>query len=210
MTEETKAEAAMSKMKELLDMNDLENIIQSNEQTFDLDEVTYRLKKPTYKQRQEAYKKRIEKYTEFLKDKSYLLEEDLKKLYLERGLDTDEILKMIKNKGDRRNSIMLQLGEAIAHNAPDNELETLKEEIKLLNDEIQQLSIKRTVLFDTSLEQQVMIHTISYLTYLITEKKEGENWVRAWNTYDEFENAPEKLINHTTYYVTLMSGTPDF
>jgi len=210
MTEENKEDNMMVQMKELLDMSELENLISSNEQIFDVDDVTYRVTKPTYKQRQESYKKKIEKYAEFLKDKSYMLQEDLKKIYLDRGLDTDEILKLIKGKSTRRDSLMVQLGESLAHNAPDTELESIRDEIKFLNEEIQQLSIKHTMLFEVSLEQQVMISTISYLTFLLLEKKDGENWVRAWDKYEDFENAKEKLINRSTYYVTLMSGNNEF
>ena len=206
---ENKQEDMTTKMKDLLNLTELESVLNSNEKEFEVDGVTYRVIRPTHKQRQEAYQKRITKYSELLKDKNYMLESDLKKLYDSRGIDTDEMLKTIKTKSDRRDKLMIQLGEALTTNASDTELNSFKDEISILNSEIQDISIKRTMLFEVSLEQQVLIHTISYLTFLIVEKKDGENWIKAWNTYEEFENCSDKLINRSTYYVTLIAGTQD-
>jgi len=194
------------KLTDLINLNEIEALIKSNEQIFDVQEVSYRIKKATSKQKQEAYVKRVEKFTELLKDKKYILENELKKIYLERGIDIDDMVKTIANLIVKRDRIMVQLGEMIKNGSPDNELETFKNEIIELNSIIQSVSIKKTSLLELSIEQQVMVYTLSHLTYLLVEKKDGENWVKCWNTLDEFEQASEELINRCTYYVTVMSG----
>ena len=204
--EQTKLDEIQKKVNDLINMSEIEALVKSNEQEFEIGGVQYRVKKANYKQKQEAYKKRLEKYMELLKDPNYMLENGLKKVYLDKGIDIDAIDTKISNKGKRRNDLMLQLGEALKNNSPDTDLQVFKDEIVTLNLDIQALSIQKTSYLEYSIEQQTMIYTISYLTFLILEKKDGDNWVRCWNTFDEFENASETILNKATYYVTLMSS----
>jgi hypothetical protein len=51
------------------------------------------------------------------------------------------------------------------------------------------------------------MYTYSYFTFLLSEKKEGENWVRVWNKFEDFEVGEDVLISKLTYYVTIMSNS---
>jgi hypothetical protein len=104
---------------------------------------------------------------------------------------------------------MIKLGELIKNKGNEIELNNFKNEIEILNSEIGLLSIRKTSFLEFSLENQVMIYTYSYLTYLLAEKKEGENFVRVWNTYADFENDKENLVNKFSYYVTVMTGVEE-
>jgi len=201
-----------------IQVNDIAEIVQSNEQILDIDGVEYRIKKANYKQKREAYQKRVEKFNELLRDMKFMLESDLKKVYLTRGIDINAMDVTLKNKSNRRDTLKFQLGELLTKMAPDSDLVPFTEELEVLESDIQNLSLHKTTLLEVSIEQQVMIYTLTYLTFLIVEKKipgkdlgEGnkdpDTWERAWKTWEDFEAEPnEKVINRCTYFVTLMSS----
>lgn len=210
LTEEQKKELEIKEVKdkitEILNLGEVEDLIKSNEKIFEENGIRYRVKKPNSKQKQEAYQKKIEKFIELLRNDKFTLEKDLKALYLKRGIDIDGITQKIRNIMISRDDLMFKLGEAIKEKAGIPDLETLKKEIQSLNEQIQDLSVEKTKLLEFSIEQQVMIYTYSYLTFLIGEKKEGEEWVRIWNTWEEFEDDKDKVANKISYFVTLMSS----
>jgi hypothetical protein len=207
---ELKIEEANKKLIEMLNLTDIEDLLKSNEKIFEYESETYRIKKPNFKQKQEAYTKRVEKFTELLRNDKYLLEEDLKTSYKKRGIDLDIITTEITNKSKRRDALMLQLGEGLKSGSPESDLLAYKKEIELINDELQTLSYKKTSLLEFSIESQVMIFTYSYLAFILAEKKVEETFVRLWNTWDDFQNSKEVLINKFTYYVTMMSSMQEF
>lgn len=209
MSDEIKTETIETKdivkeMNEMLGLSEVAELIESNEKVFEFNSVTYRIKKPTYKQRQEVYKKKIEKYTELLKDERYLLEKDLRELYKKRGVDIDKIDIELKNKMKKRDDLMIQLGGALKLGHSESELKILEAEIKVINFEIQEKSIERSGLLEISLEQQLLIFVYTYFVFVLAEKKEGDNFIKLWNTYDEYENADIELINKFSYYSTMM------
>lgn len=194
------------KATEALNLTEISDLIKSNEKVFEINGIIYRIKKPTYKQKQEVYKKRIEKFSELIKNDKYLLEKDLKTQYLKRGIDIDKINLDIRNKVTKRDDLMLKLGEEIKNSAADNVLELLKKEIKEYNTEIQEISLNKSSLLEYSIEQQMNIFVFSYFAYLLAEKKDGENWVRVWNSYEEYENGEQEIINSFSYYATMLVG----
>jgi hypothetical protein len=207
---ELKLEEVNKKLVELLNLSDIEDLLKSNEKIFEYEGITYRIKKPNFKQRQEAYTKRVEKFTELLRNEKYLLEEDLKTSYKKRGIDVDAITLELTNKSKRRDDLMLQLGEALKKMSPETDLQLYKKEIEFLNDEIQRTFLKKSSLLEFSIENQVLIFIYSYLTFLLAEKKIGEDWVRLWNNWEEFQNSNEPLVNKFTYYATMMSSMQEF
>lgn len=203
---EEKITEVTKKVNELLNLDEMANLIQSNEIVFDFEGTTYKVTKPTFKQKQEAYKKRVEKFTELLRDEKYMLEEDLKSVYRKRGVDIDEIGKNLISTIKKRDELMFKLGEAISNKSVESDLQLYKKEIEEFNNEIQSLSLKKNQLLELSIENQVLIYTYSYLTFLMSEKKVGDVFVRVWNTWDEFQSEKENIINKLSYYCTLISN----
>ena len=203
---EVKIEEINKKLIDTLNLNDIEDLLKANEKTFEYEGNTYRAKKANYRQKQEAYTKRVEKFTELLRKDNYILEDDLRANYKKKGIDVSELDKKISYKVVERDNLMFRLGEAIKNMLPDNELQQFKKEIEACNNEIQFLNTKRMSYLEFSIENQVLIYTYSYLTFLIAEKKEGENWVRVWNTWEDYLNGDVKLINTFSYYCTLMNS----
>uniref|UniRef100_A0A6M3K6R6 Uncharacterized protein n=1 Tax=viral metagenome TaxID=1070528 RepID=A0A6M3K6R6_9ZZZZ len=196
----------IDKVNDLLNLNEIADLVKSNEKIFEVNNISYRIKKPSYKQRQEVYKKKMEKYIDFLKDEKYLLEKDLKILYSKRGIDIDKMNIELENKMRRRDEMMIKLGEAIKNKSGDNDLQILKREIESMNDEIQILAVEKSNLLDPSIEKQVSIFIYSYFTFVLAEKKDGENWLKVWNTYEDYENGEQELINRFSFYTTMMIG----
>jgi len=117
LTEEQKKELEIKEVKdkitEILNIGEVEELIKSNEKIFEENDITYRVKKPDSKQKKETYEKKIEKFTELLRNDKFVLEKDLKKLYLKRGIDIDGMTKKIREKINSRDDLMFRLGEAI-------------------------------------------------------------------------------------------------
>ena len=203
---EQKIEEIKKKLSNVLDLAEMETLIKSNEKIFEDNGVTYKVRKPNFKEKQEVYQKRVEKFTELIKNEKYSLEEDLKQAYKKRNIDLDEMSHQMAIKIKRRDEMMLQLGELIKNGSPEEDLKKYETEIKEIHDEIKLISIKRTSYLEFSIENQVLIYTYSYLTYLVSEKKEGEVWVRVWKTFDEFQNDSTAIGNKLSYYTTLIAS----
>ena len=199
-------EEIKKKMNDLLDLSEIEELIKSNEKIVEIDGVTYKVGRPTFRQKQEVYKKRIEKFTELLQNDKYILEADLKASYLKRNINIDEMTNKIMNLIKRRDDLMLKLGEAIKNGAPDPDLTQYENQIKELSQEISLDTMKKTILLEFCIENQVLIYIYSYLTFILAEKKEGENWVKVWNTWEDFQNDNSNLGNKLSYYVTMLNS----
>jgi len=202
--EEKKIQEKLSELKKNIDQTFVEELLANNEKEFEYKGVAYRIRRPTFKERQEAYQKRNEKFVELLKNDKYLLEEDLKKLYKQRGVDIDELDKKISLLQKQRNDLNLKLGKALEEKKSEPELKIYRDEIEKINEQIELLSIKKTNLLEYSIERQTFIFLYTYLTYLITEKKENDTWVKAWNSFEEFQNCSEDLVNLVSFYAAAM------
>jgi hypothetical protein len=197
------------KLNDLMDLSATEELLSNNDKIFEDGGITYKVHKPTFKEKQEIYQKRIEKFTELLNNEKYFLEKDLKKTYLKRNIDIDAMTQEMNNKMRRRDEIMLQLGELVKNGAPDADLLKYKAEIQAINAEIQMISIEKVTLLEFSIENQVMIYIYSYMTFMVSEKKVGENWVKVWNTFDEFQNDSSNIVNKLSYYATLLGSSSE-
>lgn len=213
-----KIEEISNKLKDILNMNEIESLLKSNEIVFEEGDMKYRVRKPSFKQKQEAINKRVEKFTELIKNDKYMLEEDLKVQYLKRGIDIDGYTKKIQQAMQERDRLMLKLGEEIKNKTDEKDWALYKEEIEKTNVDIQRYTIEKTKLLEFSIENQVLIYTYSYLTFLLGEKylkgkdlgegnKEPDpGWLKVWNTWEEFQNEKENLINKFAYYTTFLTS----
>jgi len=203
-------------VKDIVDVDAIEDLIKNNEIEFEYKEIQYKVKKPTFKQKQETNEKRISKYTELLKDPNMLLENDLIDLYKKRGIDINEMNKQYDSIGKEMDSYMFRLGKAIKEKKPNKDLEIFKTELNKLHSQQQEINMKKAVLLDTSIQSQVNIYIYTYLAFLVLEKlekgkdlgkgnKEQDKWVKAFDKYDTFINQAEPLVNTAVYYVSLIS-----
>jgi hypothetical protein len=68
------------------------------------------------------------------------------------------------------------------------------------------LSIKKTNLLQASIESQSLLYTYQYLTFIVTQKLVNEQWVKAWETFDEFLNSPDTLVNTASFNASIIIG----
>ena len=213
---EAEVKEIQKKISDIMNIDSINEILKSNEAEFVYKDQKYRVKKPNYQQKQETYQKKLEKFSKLLDEvddegkPKYKLEEDLKKAYLKRGIDIDSLSTKMFNLNIKRDGIMLKLGEALKNNADDLDCKTLKHEIESITNEIQEVSIKKTQYLESSIENQCLIYFYTYLSFLLGEKyvkEPTENWVRVWNTWEEFKQGDEGLLSRVSYYTTLMCNS---
>lgn len=181
-------------IKKNLEENLVEEGLQDNKLDFEHEGIKYRVSKPTFGQKQEAYRKKVEKFTSYLKDTNYLLEKDLKKQYLERGIDIDAMQEKIVALEKEKQALQLKLGELLVAKASDSDLKVLKDEISQIQMKQIEVSIEKSSLLEYSIEQQVFSYVYSYLTYLVAEKNVDDNWVKVWSSYKEFETSKDEEL----------------
>ena len=212
---ENKIEEDIKKIKEsvkdIIDVDKIEDLLKNNEVEFDFNEIKYKIKKPSFKQKQETNQNRIVKYTELLKavdekgEAKYLMEKDLILLYKKRGIDIHKLNKDYDDLDKQINGYMFKLGKAIKDKKSEAELKIFHNEIEKLNEKKEIMAMEKTVLLDTSIQSQIYVYSYTYLTYLVLEKLEKEKWVKAFNNYDDFINQDERLVNMSVYYLSLLS-----
>ena len=61
-----------------------------------------------------------------------------------------------------------------------------------------------TDLLSHSIEDQIMLYVNSYITYLVFETKDGENWVRIYKSFEEFQTSSDKCIDSAFSYMSYL------
>jgi len=203
-------EKEIKELTESVDLNYVESLLQNNEFEFEYKNTKYKVRKPTYKEKQEAYEKKISKYNELLEKTDekgnfiYKTESELIELYKKRGIDIEELNKKFVALEQQRKKYQEKLGKAIKDKKPDNELEVYKREIENIEEQQKEITAKKTLLLDGSIESQANIFFYNYLSYLITEKMKNNKWIKAFNAYEDFLNSDEELVNQCVFYTTLI------
>ncbi|OQB09571.1 MAG: hypothetical protein BWY21_00738 [Parcubacteria group bacterium ADurb.Bin216] len=201
-------------VKEAMNLNTVENIINSNEIKFEYSGKLYKVVKPTTEQKNEAYKKKVTRYVQLLQEKDengnfiFFPEKKLKEIYKTRGIDIDGIDTKISNLNEELTRNQEKLGKLLTEESNEKGLEVLKEEIKKINSEIIEQTVYKNNLLEYSLENQSTGFLYEYLTFVMTlvanEKGEFE---RAFKSYDEFKKADPSLTNTVGVYVGMLLGS---
>lgn len=195
---------------ELMQRENINSLIKNNIVEFKFKDILYRVKKPSFEQKYQVNKVRMSKYIEMLKDKNNLLEEDLIKLYESRGISIKELDIKFNTLNKQREDLAEKLGKALADKKPENELEVFTKEITRIISEQSELIARKTVLLDSSIEAQINVFIYTYLAFIITERffpegKEEGKWDRPWNSYQEFLNEEEDLVNTVVWYTATVA-----
>lgn len=193
-------------IKQSIDLTRIEEFLSHNSLEFEFEDKRYRVRKLSYKEKQMAYEKQVEKVTELLSNDKYDMEEVLKMKYKKKGVDIDAMDKQVLTLETKKQQYQMKLGELLAKKAKDSDLQVFKDEISRISEEQLGINIRKTNLLQYSVEQQALVYVYSFLTFLITEKYENDVWVKAFNTFDDFLNASEDLINKASAHATLIVG----
>jgi len=198
------------RIKDAGDINEIENFIKNNEIVFDYKEKEYKVVKLNYKQKVKLNDFKIKQFSSLIQEKDengnfvYKKEEELIKIYKERGIDIEKIGLDLKNLVQKKNEVNLKLGKAIVDKESDKELKNYKSKIESLNSHIIKLTLEKQALLDASLESKILFLTYSYVTHLATYIKNGDSWEVVWKTFDDYMNEEEDLINLATLRASLL------
>jgi hypothetical protein len=194
-----------------LDVEKTKELLKNNTFEFQYKDIKYRVRKPTYGEKKEAYEKRGEKHNQLLTIKNedgnyrYKTISQLKKLYKERGdVDIDDLENRFTVLERQKEKYQLRLGEALKRKASDKDLELFRDELKKILIQQQTLTFEKTKLLEYSIENQLDVYTYTYLTYLVAEVYKDDKWVKLWNSWEEFENTPEDIVNEISFYAVLI------
>ena len=191
------------KIAEAINKDFIEDITRDNKMEFTHEGIKYRICKPTYEQKQSIYKERVKKFTELLKDQTYSLEKDLNKQYLLRDIDIDGMTNRITSLETKKSSVQVKLGELLKKEASDTDCQTLKTEIEEIQRQQQSIALEKQAYLEFSIENQVLLHMYNYMTYVITEKQNGETWIKAFKTFQEFMSSDEQLVGKLAFLITM-------
>ena len=199
--EENRSEILKAVTQALMDLNDefqIEQVIKDNKIIFDFNDVQYRLRKPTFIEQENLNKERTKKYLELINNPDFIFREQWIKKYKDKGIDIVDMEHQIRLKQTEIESLLLRL----AKSSTPEDIDTLKNQILALRSEQADLTIKKGELLSYSIEDSLMVYINQYVSYLMLEKKDGENWFKAFENYEAFTNTDTKLINKAYYYMT--------
>lgn len=191
------AKKALEALNELEEQSTVENLVKDNMIRFKVNETDYRLRLPTQSDQEDLGRYRMREYATLVKDKNYMFKEEWEALYKERGIDLKKMENQVKELHQKIKDLLLKL----AQTQQPKDIDLYKKEITELRDKQYDISIKRTDLLSYSIEDQLQIRTTTYLCYLVLEKKDNENWIRAFENLEAFKNCPNPILTNQALYL---------
>ena len=178
------------KLRELNDIDVLEQFLKSNVNEFIFCDKHYRVQKPNPIQKEEANKERMKRYFTMLKDSAYMFRKSLVLLYKEKNIDIDAMDREVKNLYLTENGLLKKLG-----NTQDPmDIEVLEKEIEVIRKQQQEMFIQKEELLKYCIEHQLDDFLKFYLVYLVLEVKDGDKWSRVYKSYEEFMASPDEIL----------------
>ncbi len=186
--------------KEMEDLTEMEELIKDNIIKFKFENVDYRIRKPSPQEKREANKKRMDKYVELLKDDKYMLKNQWIEVYKKKGVNIREIDEELIKLQNEHEKLLLTLAKV----ENKEEIDKLKKDIADIREKQTEVSYKKSELLEYSLENVLEEHVQTYLSYLSLEKKKGDKYIKAFETYDNFMNQDEKLFARVMYFSNVL------
>jgi hypothetical protein len=178
------------KLKQINEIDILEQMIKDNISEFVHCDKHYRVRKPTSNEKEAANKERMIKYFSMLKDSNYMFKKDLIELYKTKNIDIDYFDKEIKNLALREKDYLHRLHG----NENLKDIEFLESEINKIQIKQQELYLEKDELLKYCIEQQLDDFLKFYLIYLVLEVKIGEKWERVYNSFNLFMDSTDEFL----------------
>lgn len=195
------AKEALKAINRIEDSLKVENIIKDNKIEFKSGIYSYRIRKPNIAETQEIQTVKRKKYIKLVDDDTYFFRKQWIDKYKKKGIDINKMDTDIKVMQSEIESLLLRL----AKTSEPKSIQTLEKNIEELRDKQYNISIEKTDLLSHSIEDQLLIFVNSYTTYLVLEKKYGNDWNRAFKSYEDFLNSTDaELINNAYSYINYL------
>jgi ribosomal protein L17 len=202
-TQEEKKAQAQDFLKFLRDLDVSASIadkVKDNKIEFGVGKETYRVRKPNYKEQKEIEKYTRKVYNDLLNDDTIQFRETIEKKLKNKGINIEAEERKIRELQQEIERLGLR---ALQANKAENKkvVESLKNEIIKLQLEQWGLQTYITDKLNYSLETRLLVERNGYITYIILEKKEKDQWTKAFKNYEDFMNCENaELVNKAIQY----------
>jgi len=177
-----------------------ESMIRDNKIEFEYKKEKYRVRMPKAGEDLEVNEKKNTLYIKLLKDDNYLTEEQLIETYKKKSINISDLNKQFEDWAEKLKNTQIELAKI-----PDSNQEAIENLIKKIvdiKDKMMEISQKKVILLQYSIEAKVEHYYYLYLAYLVTEKLENGDWIKCWKTYEEFENGETELVGLAIAWIT--------
>lgn len=184
-----------------LEFNDFNNkIIQDNKIIFIIDKM-YRVRIPTQGEQESIDHKCNLKQLEYSNQEGCISKNQLIKQLKAAGLFDVDIMEEEKEKFLKQ---LKQYRLLLATKSSDNkiQIDDLKNKINQTENKLKDLSIEMAFHLMPCLQSKLEKFIIEYTTFLVTEKLEGKEWIRVWETEEDFKKADSSLVERASVNVT--------
>lgn len=182
----------------------VEEFITKESLSYKHNDVIYKVVRPTFEDKQEVFKAIAKKKMQMLDSGEFYPADVLKAKWFKNGIDINEIEKSIKELAEEKQKVQEQLGAILTDENRLDNYKSYEDKIKELNEKIQLKRMKILSYLDCSIETQIEVFAYNYLAFVLTKKLQGEEFVRAWGSFEEFQKQDGKLINTLSLYTSVL------
>jgi len=195
------AEEALKVIAELEESTKLEEIVKDNKIEFQVGDNFFRVRKPNVQEQEIINSERRKKYVELVDDDSYYFRKQWIKKYTKKGIDINKMESDIMKLQDKIKSLLLRL----AKETSKNNIDKIKEEIEKIRQQQNDINVEKVDLMSHCIEDQLVIYGNSYTSYMVLERKEEDNWVKHFETYESYLECKDwSLLNRMYYYLNVL------
>ena len=194
------AKEALQALAEIEDTTRMETLVKDNKIEFIIDEKIYRIRKPSFVERSEIDTARRKEYLRLIADDSYFFRKTWIDKYLKKGIDINAMESKVKGYQGEIEAVLLRLAVAVE----PKDVDLLKKEIYSLRDAQFSLSMETTDLLAHSIENQLLVFTNSYTTFVVLEEKVGEEYKKLFESYSDFMSSDSKVIESAFMYISYL------
>jgi len=185
----------------LFDIQKLSYMIQDNKLPFTYNKESYRARMPSQGEKAEAEDYRSEKQIEFIQRPNCKTKAELRKILKENNVvDIDKLEAQSSHIKKQFKNLYLKLAPKF-----DEDKEGIQTEIDKINElqnELQEVSQEITKHLAPSLEDRLEGVYLEYLVYSCTEKLVEQDWIKVWNTFEEYKKDNSLLATRAVVCMT--------
>jgi len=185
-----------------LETNDFSNgLIQDNKLIFIFQDKTYRVRMPIQSEQSLVDTKRNLTHLEYIQQEGCITKKQLIQKLKDSGLFDVE---KVEEQRELITKELKQLWYMLATKSSENKvgIDDLKIKIVEVQNKLKEIAIDIAVNLAPCLESRLEKFTIEYLSFLCTDKMEGKEWVRAWETFEDYNKETTELTDKCSANLT--------
>jgi hypothetical protein len=188
-------------MEDLINNNFDSSIIVDNKIVFVIEEKLFRVRMPIQSEQALTEHKRNLAQLQYMQAEGCITKKQLIAQLKESGVVDIEKL------DESREELIKELKKFWFILAPKDSSDKLKifeysKKIKEIQDNLKQLAIDISTYLSPTLESRLEKFYVEYITFLCTEKQEGNEWIKLWESFEDFNKADTSLTNKSISSMT--------